>query len=58
MCCLETKHNSRPSGWRLEKRDRQTKNEKERKEGKGKKKTQHSSTINKESSVYSVFKDL
>lgn len=58
MCCLETKHNSGPSGWRLEKRDRQTKNEKEGKEGKRKKKTQHSSTINKESSVYSVFKDL
>lgn len=58
MCCLETKHNSSPSGWRLEKRDRQTKNEKEGKGGKSRKKTQHSSTINKESSVYSAFKDL
>lgn len=56
MCCLETKHNSKP--WRLEKRDRQTKKEKEAKGGSIRKKTQQSSTINKESSVYSAFKDL
>lgn len=30
MCCLETKHNSSPSGWRLEKRERQRKREKEK----------------------------
>lgn len=53
MCCLETKHNSSPSDRRLENKEKGG----EGGWGMNRQKTQRRSTVNKESSVYSAFKD-